>query len=429
MKKLIFAALCAALFVSGARCADIYIGVANGDDAGKIKLVIKPFDAEREGVAEDLSQAATFQDIVRADLLYSRYFAVPDVTVAEKSKKLPKILAAWKKTGAQYMVAGSASDLGNVWTFSGKVYDLASGEVVVEKYYKGDATSLRRAAHLFSDEVVWRITGKKGIAHSRLAFANSSTGQKEIYIVDYDGKGMLRLTNDASISLFPRWAPDGSKIFYTTYRYHNPDAFEIDLKERRIRPVSARQGLNIPGGVSPEGDKLLLTLSRSANPHIYEMDLASKEIKRLTTRSDSVDSSAAYSPDGKYITFVSDRSGNPQVYIMELATGKTQRLTRLNWCDTPRWSPSGEWITFAGRRDRKDDFDIFLVDITGSQLRQITHDAGSNEDPTWSPDGRFIGFTSTRNGTRQIYVMDADGSTPHLVADLPGNSFTPAWGP
>ena len=429
MKKLFFAALCALLFTQGARCADIYIGVASGADNGKIKLAIKPFDPEREGVAEDLMQAATFQEIVRGDLLYSRYFAVPDVTVAEKSKKLPKILAAWKKTGAQYLLAATASDLGNIWTFSGKVYDLATGDVVVEKYYKGDATSLRRAAHLFSDDVVWRITGKKGIAHSRLAFSNNSTGQKEIYLVDYDGKGMLRLTTDASIALFPRWSPDGFKLYYTTYRYHNPDAFEIDLKERRIRPVSSRQGLNIPGGVSPDGDRLLMTLSRSANPHIYEMNLATREMKRLTTRSDSVDSSAAYSPDGKYITFVSDRSGNPQVYIMEIATGKTQRLTRLNWCDTPRWSSSGEWITFAGRQSSSDNFDIYLVDITGSQLRQLTHDAGSNEDPTWSPDGRFIGFTSTRGGSRQIYVMDSDGSAPHIVANLPGNSYTPAWGP
>ena len=71
--------------------------------------------------------------------------------------------------------------------------------------------------------------------------------------------------------------------------------------------------------------------------------------------------------------------------------------------------------------------DIFLVDLTGTQLRRLTTDAGSNEDPTWSPDGRFIAFTTTRNGPRQLYLMDMDGSAPHVLADLPGDSFTPHW--
>jgi len=204
------------------------------------------------------------------------------------------------------------------------------------------------------------------------------------------------------------------------------------------------QGLNIPGAVSPDGGKLVMTLSRGVNPHIYEMNLSDKQLKRLTFRPEDVDSSASYSPDGKFIAYISDRSGNPQVYILELATGKDQRLTRLNWCDTPRWSPSGEWISFAGRENRKDQMDIFLTDITGSQLRNLTGGNGSNEDPTWSPDGRFIAFTSTRElesaadsapvrrmayGSRRIYVMDSDGSAPHLAADIPGNALTPAWGP
>ena len=42
-------------------------------------------------------------------------------------------------------------------------------------------------------------------------------------------------------------------------------------------------------------------------------------------------------------------------------------------------------------------------------------------------DGRFIVFTTTRNGRRQLYMMDMDGSAPHLLADLKGDSFTPHW--
>ena len=113
---------------------------------------------------------------------------------------------------------------------------------------------------------------------------------------------------------------------------------------------------------------------------------------------------------------------------MELATGETRPLTKtFNWSDSPQWSPTGEWIVFTGRESPYHPMDIFLVDLTGTQIRRLTTDAGSNEDPTWSPDGRFIAFTTTRNGKRQLYMMDMDGSAPHLLADLKGDSFTPHW--
>jgi TolB protein len=143
-----------------------------------------------------------------------------------------------------------------------------------------------------------------------------------------------------------------------------------------------------------------------------------------------VESSPTFSPDGLHIAYVSDRSGNPAIYAMELATGRTRRLTgRLGWCDSPAWSPTGEWIAFAGRANPKDRFDIFLVDVTGTRTIQLTHGEGSNEEPAWSPDGRFLIFASTRDKRRRLYVMDADGSAPHPLADIPGNSFTPSWGP
>ena len=410
--------------------ADVYIGVSSRGGETAVKIGLAAFVPQDKGSLPDAACAQTAASVVRADLLFSRYFDTVETGPAfDPSDKNPaKRLGEWEKMGAQYVLAAKAADSGGQWTLSAKLYDASAGSVILEKYYKGKADSLRRAAHLLSDELVWRLKGRKGIAHTKIAFANDSTGKKEIYVVDYDGEGLLKLTDDKTIALFPRWSPDGGKLYYTTYRYKNPDAFEIDLKAGKIRPFSLYQGINLPGGVSPDGGKLAVTLSRSQDPDIYLIDTATKELKRLTAKS-GVNSSASFSPDGKFICFISDRSGNPQVHVMEIAAAKTQRLTRLNWCDSPQWSPSGEWIVFSGRAASDDPMDIFLVDITGSQLKQLTRDSGSNEDPAWSADGRFISFTSTRNKTRQIYVMDADGSAPHLVSKLAGGCYTPSWSP
>jgi len=169
-----------------------------------------------------------------------------------------------------------------------------------------------------------------------------------------------------------------------------------------------------------------MTLSRGKSPNLYLKDLGTGAVERLTFHF-GADSTPTFSPDAGQVAFVSDRSGNPQIYVLDLAKKQARRLTNLNWCDSPAWSPTGEWIAFAGRANRKDKMDIFLVDVTGGQIRQLTHGEGSNEDPTWSPDGRLLAFSSTRDGRPQIYVMDADGSAPRRIADVPGSSTTPHW--
>ena len=48
-------------------------------------------------------------------------------------------------------------------------------------------------------------------------------------------------------------------------------------------------------------------------------------------------------------------------------------------------------------------------------------------DPSWSPDGKRIAFVSTREGNREIYVMDADGKNPRRLTNNPRNDIDPVW--
>lgn len=403
---------------------DVYIGITS---VGKQKL---PAIAMPAFTADTPSQAAAEQvhEVLREDLLFARYFDVTEEGPAFNPSKVKDSLNEWAKLPARpsYLLTGTVSYAEPYYTIKVYVYDMATRAAVFAKAFKGSQTSLRRLAHIASDQIVAALLGKRGIADTKIAFANNATKHKEIYVVDYDGKNLQRLTKDNSISLLPRWSKDG-RIFYTTYKYRNPDIFAIDLRAGKISPIIIKKGLNLIGGVSPDGKALVFTSSGGTNPSIYIYNLETQQKVQITNKA-SVDGSPSYSPDGKYITFVSNRAGNPQIYVMELATGQTRPLTKkFNWSDTPQWSPTGEWIVFSGRESAYHPMDIFLVDLTGTQIKRLTSDAGSNEDPTWSPDGRFIAFTTTRNGRRQLYMMDMDGSAPHLLADVAGDSFTPHW--
>ncbi len=395
---------------------EVRLSVGGGAAQPLPVLAMPVFTAADPRKGDDALFAKDLRDAVRSDLMLSRRFDVKD----EEPGAAPSPAVVWRLKAAAGRAADKLSAQVRLENGSG------AGEAVFERFYRQDAQWPRALAHRISDDVVKAATGREGIARTRISFVNNQTGHKEVYVMDYDGGGIQRLTDDKSIDLLPRFSPDGRRLAYTSYKDGNPDLFLLDLETGRASPLSDEQGLNIAGGYSPDGTKLLLTLSRGKSPNLYLKDLSTGALERLTSHF-GADSTPTFSPDARQVAFVSDRSGNPQIYVLDLATKQARRLTRMNWCDAPAWSPTGEWIAFAGRANRKDKMDIFLVDITGGQIRQLTHGEGSNEDPAWSPDGRLLAFSTTRAGRSQIFVMDADGSAPRLAADVPGASSTPHW--
>jgi len=406
---------------------DVYISLAGrGSESAAIALGLPPFIAEDPQKPADFLAAKQLRDVVRDDLLFSRYFSVIEDGPHFNGTNLKDIMPPWKARSASWLLTAKAGVAADKLALTVRLVDLGSGESVFERYYRQSASFPRSLAHRVADDLVLALTGKNGIAHTQFAFSGDTTGRKEIYLMDYDGANRRALTAYGSISLLPRFSPDRKSLAFTSYKYGNPDLFRLDLTTGKSRPLSRDQGLNLAGGFSPDGSQLLMTLSRQKSPNLYLMTLADGSVARLTQHF-GADSSPTFSPDGAQVAFVSDRSGNPQIHLLDLTTQRVRRLTVLNWCDSPSWSPTGEWIAFAGRARSTDRLDIFLVDITGNQIRQLTHGEGNNEDPVWSPDGRFLAFSSTRNKRAELFVMDADGSAPHRLADIPGNARTPAW--
>lgn len=92
----------------------------------------------------------------------------------------------------------------------------------------------------------------------------------------------------------------------------------------------------------------------------------------------------------------------------------------------PMWSPDGSKIAFDSNRDG--DRDIYVMDADGSNVQNIT-DESSRDDwrPAWSPDGNRIAFVSSRNGDA-IHVVNADGSGMEQITER-GNNTYPAWSP
>lgn len=105
-------------------------------------------------------------------------------------------------------------------------------------------------------------------------------------------------------------------------------------------------------------------------------------------------------------------------------------LVALSGCSSslsePTLTNDNEGLIVFSALDTNRDWQLYLIMPDGSQRKRLT-DRGNNVTPRWSPDGKAILFASDRTGTREIYMMDEDGT--HLTqveTSVPGNKLTPS---
>lgn len=125
-------------------------------------------------------------------------------------------------------------------------------------------------------------------------------------------------------------------------------------------------------------------------------------------------------PSGK-IVFASSRDGNFEIYTMDLDGTNEERLTNNPANDTsPTWSPDGTRIAFV-RSDA-----IHIMEANGSSIKRLTNSSFISSDPVWSPDGNRILFT-VLNEDRDIYTVAVNNTQMVAIgADL-SDDFHPAW--
>lgn len=332
---------------------------------------------------------------------------------------------SWMSSGVDLLVRSEYSLKGDDLTIEFRLFDVLNRKLLTSRRFLGKGKELRYFSHLFSDEILLAITGEKGCFTSRIAFVSTQGGNKEIFIMDWDGNNLAQLTRNGSINLNPSFSPDGREISFTSYKRGNPDLYKRALSNQVEVPLSARKGLNITAAYSPDGQKIALTMSKDGNSEIYTINKDGTNPMRLTV-DPSIDISPIWSPDGSRIAFVSDRHGKPQIYTMKSDGANLQRLTHSgSYNVNPSWSPKGDKILYARSEG---GFQIHSINPDGSGDMQLTT-SGSNENPSWSPDGRFITFSSKRANADGIYVMRADGSGQIKVNKNRGRSTQPNWSP
>lgn len=133
------------------------------------------------------------------------------------------------------------------------------------------------------------------------------------------------------------------------------------------------------------------------------------------------------------IAFISARTGHKELWIMDYDGANQRPLTHLRTISLmPRWSPDASRIAFTCYEPYNGlvSAQICMYSMDLAKVVSFPHFPGTNSAPAWSPDGKQLMFSSSMQGTPDLYVMDVNGGRPkRLTFSGIGGATSPAWNP
>lgn len=230
----------------------------------------------------------------------------------------------------------------------------------------------------------------------------------EIAIINSDLSGFQILTNDRGVAnVNPSWSPDGTQIVYQSERDGNMEIYL--MKADGSVQTRLTENRNFDGGAfwSEDGSKIYFTSDRDGERQLYEMHPDGNN-QVLSLNDEFGLNQGLLSNDGSQRLFQSEWDGelnNFEIFISDADGGNVRQLTDNNYADYwPTWSSDNSQIFFISNRDGFEQ--LYVMNIDGSDVRNVSNTFGTVFEYALSPDGNLIAFTSDW----QLYFVNVDGS-------------------
>ncbi len=132
--------------------------------------------------------------------------------------------------------------------------------------------------------------------------------------------------------------------------------------------------------------------------------------------------SPCVSPDGKKVAMILSRSGSPDLWVCDIDGKNLKQLTNTREAEaSPTWSPDNRTICFSSEAGGQSA--LYTITTAGGAMKKLPGAYGLCTEPDWSPDGKIIAYTRQSGRNFSIYIVPVNGGTPREVA----TGEDPSW--
>jgi eukaryotic-like serine/threonine-protein kinase len=270
---------------------------------------------------------------------------------------------------------------------------------------------------------------------SRIAYVRVAPEQGKVYLLTNNAEGSderLIATRKFRELYFPlsrlAWSADGKSIILAARAdLDQSNLVEVPLAggPEKVLTTGNWSSIEDPIWLADHSGLVFTASQPGSNPEqLWLLPYPAAEARRITNDPNSYWDISLSADSRTIIASQYETSSNLWVAPegkSELARRITSHNKDYDGVDGLAWTPSGR-IVFTSYRT--ENLDLWITDVDGSNLRQLTHGEGLNFHPSVSRDGRNIVFISTRTGTESIWKMDIDGGNP-VQLTRSGLEFSP----
>jgi Tol biopolymer transport system component len=273
---------------------------------------------------------------------------------------------------------------------------------------------------------------------SKLAFASNRDGNYEIYVIDADGTGAVRLTNDPAADIEPAWSPDGTQLAFTSTRDGNAEVYVMSAVDGSgVTNLTQNAAEDDGPAWSPDGTRLAFTSTRDGNGgrELYVMPVPGTSPVRLTTSTEE-EMHPDWSPDGTRIVVQRGSFNTLYSLILVNADGTGTPTAIIPNAIAPDWTPAPSTPLDSdgdGVPDFRDNCPTTpnpdQADRDGNGVGDAC-DVTSDAPPVAEVNGPYSGVEGTPISLSAAGSQDPDGDALSFAWDLDGDGqYDDATGP